>query len=288
MSDKRKTASKSTSPVRPDQSAARGSSRTAAPASPKTAGGIDISSLIVIGVVVLAVIAAAFFVYRGSMLKAELVQAREDTQKQHTEMQSQIDAANSKVRESAGQLTQLQAQVGSAKAEAASAKANAEKASRQVAALKTELEQANHQTALANANAKRAAAEAARWRAQLQAQTRAQAQPQPATPAPAKPAPPTPPAPVKHAAPTLKPLPLSVTFKEDPQFQGVTLALQNTSTASLSLTVRLASPGSKATVVQLKPDAAQEIPWLGDRLLASGDKIEIQSAGYAPVVKTAP
>jgi flagellar biosynthesis GTPase FlhF len=248
---------------------------------PKIAGGIDLSSLIVIVVVLLTIGVAVFFANRGSTLKSQLKLAQEDANKQTVQLQSQIDAAAAKVREATDQLPQLQSQADQARAEAATAKASAEKASRQTAELQVQLDQARREAADAKAKAEKNSAEAAKLRAQLEAQVTA--------PPPDKPAQAEQPAPVKPEASNLKQLPLNVAFKKAPMLDNNALAIQNTSTAGLSLTVRFSNPAaSKEFQVALEPGAAKEIGWLGAWVLASGDKIEIKSAGYETIVKTAP
>jgi colicin import membrane protein len=240
----------------------------------------------VIVVVLLAIAVAIFFAFRSSSLNSQLTQARDDARKQDVQLQSQIDAAAAKVRELTNQLARVQSEADQAKTEAASAKANAAKASSQVAELQTQLDQARRQAAEAKANAEKAAAEAAKLKAELEAQAqRARS----AAPTQDKPAPADPPARVKPEASGLKPLPLNVTFRKAPMLDGKALALQNTSTASLSLTVKFSNAAaSKEFKVKLEPGAAREMGWLGDWVLVAGDKVEIKSAGYETLVKTAP
>jgi predicted ribosome-associated RNA-binding protein Tma20 len=97
------------------------------------------------------------------------------------------------------------------------------------------------------------------------------------------------PAPAKPAASTLKQLPLNASFKKAMMLDGNALALENTSTSSLSLTVRFSNrSGSKEFQVKLDPGAVKEMGWLGAWVLAPGDKVEIESPGYESIVKTAP
>jgi hypothetical protein len=280
MSETKKTVKTSTTPIPPSQSVPRSPTKQPASPNPAAAGGVDVFSLIVIVVVLLAIVVTGFFVYRNSTLKSQLTQAQNDARKQSIELQSQVDAANGKARASADQVVQLQSQADQTKAEAASAKANAEKASSQAAELQAQLVQARREAAEAKANADKASAEAAKLKAQLQAQ---------AAPAPDKPAPAAKPAPVKPEVSSLKPLPLNASFKKAPMLDSNALALENTSAASLSLTVRFSNPtASKEFQVTLEPGAVKEMGWLGAWVLAAGDKVEIKSAGYETIVKMAP
>jgi hypothetical protein len=174
-----------------------------------------------------------------------------------------------------------------AKADVASAKAGAEKASGEVAGLRTQLDQAKRQAAEAKAGADKTAAQVTQLQAQLAALARAQAQA--ATPEPAKPAEAGQTAPVKPAVSSLKKMPLNASFKKAPMLDGNALLIQNTSTASLSLTVKFSNPsGSKEFPVTLEPGAVKEMGWLGAWVLAAGDKVEITSPGCDTIQKTAP
>jgi flagellar biosynthesis GTPase FlhF len=245
------------------------------------AGGVDVSSLIVIVVVVLAIGVAGFAVFRGNTLKSELTKA----QKQATELKAQADDAHAKARASTDQAAQLQSLADQAKADAATAKAAADKAATQAAELKTQVEQARRQAADAKAAEQKAAAELAKLQAQLQAQ--AQALAQAPTPTTSKPADPT--AVAKPVASSLKPLPVKASFKKAPMLEGNALVIESTSATSMSLIVRFSNrTASKDFPVTLEPGAVKEMGWLGAWVLASGDKVEIISAGYETLVKTAP
>jgi len=245
----------------------------------RTLGGIDLGSLIVIGVVVVAVAVTGFFIYRGGALKSELVRARGDAEKERAELQAQIKVASTKAREAADQTTQLQTQVDLAKAETATAKANA---SSQLNQLQLQLDQSKRQAAESQGKLQKLSTELAGLRAQLQ-------DPAP-TPAPVKVTAPAPaPAAVTPEPASLARLPLNVSFKKAPLGENNALALQNTSNNSLSLAVKFSNTSdSKEVQVKLDPGASREIGWLGAWVLASGDKVEIKSAGYAAIVRTAP
>jgi hypothetical protein len=251
----------------------------------RTAGGIDLASLIVIGVVVVAVAVTGFSIYRGGALKSELVRARGDADRERAELQSQIKTASAKIREAAEQTTQMQAQVDVAKTEAATAKANA---ASQVNQLQLQLDQSKRQTVEANSKVQRLSTELASLRTQLQ-ESSVSPSPAPA-PAPAKVQPaPAPAAAVNPEPANLARLPLNVSFKKAPLGDSNALALQNTSNSSLALAVKFSNPSeSKEVQVKLDPGASREIGWLGAWVLAPGDKVEIKSAGYAAIVRTAP
>jgi hypothetical protein len=244
---------------------------------------VDLSSLIVIVVVLVAVGVAVFFSYRSSSLKTQLNQAQSELQKQRTQSESEINAATAKARESSDQLVALKSQVDLAKAEAASAKANAESASNQIADLQMQRDEARRQAADAKVNAEKALAEAAKLKEQLQNQ------PPAAMPGSDKPAQTETTGPAKPEAGSLKPLPLSVAITKAPLGNGNALALKNTSTGGLALTVKFSNTnGSREYELKLAQGAAKEMGWLGDWVLVSGDRIEIKSAGYETIVKTVP
>jgi hypothetical protein len=112
---------------------------------------------------------------------------------------------------------------------------------------------------------------------------------QPEMPAAQTPAQTEQPASVASEADSGKPLPISATFKKAPMLDGIALALQNTSSETLPLTVRFSNRGgSKAYEVRLEPHTVKEVGWLGDWVLAPGDKVEVRGLGYQPIVKTAP
>lgn len=283
MSENEITVDMTSTPTASGQSGPRDQTRSAATAGRKAGRGIDLASLIVVIVVVLAVGVAAFFVYRGSSLKSQLRQARNDVQQQRARLQLRIDSAAAKARESAGQVARLQSELDLAKTAAASASANAEQASNRVAELQTQLTQAKGHAAEAEANAKKASAEVAKLKSLLQTRVQAEA------PAMQEPAQAESPAPLQPAASGLKRLPLDVSFQKAPMLDGNALALKNTSSAILSVTLRFSNRSeSKEIPVTLDPGAVKELGWLGDWVLASGDKVEIRSAGYQAIVKRAP
>jgi colicin import membrane protein len=236
-----------------------------------------------IGLVVL-VIVAAFFIYRSIALQSQFTQTRDERvqlQSRLDTVQAEVGNAEAKARELADQAAKLQSQVDQAKAEVTSAKADAEKASGDMTELQTQLVLARSQAAESKANAEKAMAKVA----QLQAQAQTQA----ATPAPDKPAQAGQSAQVKPAGSSSKPMPLIASFKKSMMLDRTALAIQNTSTANLAVTVKFSnSTSSKEFEVTLEPGAVQEMGWLGLWILASGDKAEIKSAGYETIVKTLP
>jgi hypothetical protein len=244
---------------------------------------IDLASIIVIIVVFLAAGGAAFFGYRASSLKSQLMQARSDVQKQRAALQSQIAAANAKVRESVDQLAPLQSQVDQARAEAANARANAEQLSGQITEFQTRLEQARQESDAAKVNAEKASAEVTQLKAQLKEQTSS------AVSAPDQLAQPKSSTAGRSEAAGLGQLPMNVAIKKAPIGNGNALSFQNTSAGSLSLTVKFSNQtGSREYYVKLEPGTAKELGWVGDWLLASGDRIELSAAGYDVIVKTVP
>ncbi len=257
------------------------------PPAPKPAQGKSSPLILKMGLVVLLIV-AAFFIYRSIALQSQLTQTRDEKvqlQSRLDTVQAEVGNAEAKARESADQAAKLQSQVDQAKAEVTSAKADAEKASGDVTELQTQLVLARRQAADSKANAEKAMAKVA----QLQAQAQTQA----ATPAPDKPAQIAQPAQAKPAGSTagssLKPMPLIASFKKSMMLDRTALAIQNTSTANLAVTVKFSnSTSSKEFQVTLEPGAVQEMGWLGLWILASGDKAEIKSAGYETIVKTLP
>jgi cytoskeletal protein RodZ len=276
-----------TSPSYPSSAPAR--SKPSVPPNRKVAGDVDLAFILKIGLVVLAIV-AAFFIYRSMAVQSQLTKTRNEgaqLQSQLNKLQIERDQAQTKARESSDQATRLQVQADQAKADVASAKAGAEKASGEVAGLRTQLDQAKRQAAEAKAGADKTAAQVTQLQAQLAALARAQAQT--ATTEPAKPAEAGQTAPVKPAVSSLKKMPLNASFKKAPMLDGNALLIQNTSTASLSLTVKFSNPsGSKEFPVTLEPGAVKEMGWLGAWVLAAGDKVEITSPGCDTIQKTAP
>jgi hypothetical protein len=236
---------------------------------------MDFRLLAAIVVVFLAIVGSAFFAYRASSLKSQLAQVRIDAEKQHNELQSQIGIANTKARESANQLAALKAKADKAQVEAANSLTQSEQLSGQVGALQTQLANARNDFATAKASAQKASAELAKLKTQLQNQPSAAA----------------PVADKVSQVPVVagKELPLKVTLKKAPLGNGNALTFQNSSTASLPMVAKFSNvTGSREYNLTLEAGGTKELGWLGDWLLASGDKIELKSVGYQTMVKTVP
>jgi multidrug efflux pump subunit AcrA (membrane-fusion protein) len=235
-----------------------------------------------IGFVVL-LIAAVFFVILAITMQSQLKQARNESvqlQSQLTQARDEMGKAQASAQELSGEATKLQAQLEQAKGELANAKANAEKASGEIARLQAQLERAKSEAADARANAEKASGELARLRVQPQAQP--QAQPKPIV---------VEPAPITPTAASSKEMPLSVSFRNAIVGDGKAVVLQNTSSDTLLVNVKFTDPTATTHQVYhlvLDGGAIKELGSLGAWKLGSGDRIEIESADYAPIVKTAP
>jgi hypothetical protein len=257
-----------------------------AQADPTDGQGTTMGLLFKIAFVVVLLV-AGFFIFRAISAQSQLKQVRND----NTLLQSQLDQgkgelgkAQATAQEASDEAARLKAQFAQAQGEAANAKANADKASSQVITLQAQLEQARRDAAAATAKAEKAAAEVAKLQAQAQAQMRAQPQAQP-KPAAADLAP------VKPTAANAKPMPLSVSFQKPVVGEGKAVVLQNTSSDTLLVNVKFTDRNSTASQVYhlaLDGGGAKELGALGAWRLASGDKIEIESADYAPIVAYSP
>ncbi len=251
----------------------------------KSNRGVDLVFKVGFGV---ALVVAGFFIFRTISLQPLLVQAKSD----NSQLKSQLDQAKAEsvtARANANELSdtvaQLQNQQKQLQSDTAAAKANAEKASSEVSGLQAQLRQAQSEAATAKANAQRTAGELAKLQARLQ-------QPSPVTPssAPVVVAA-APPQPVTAAAPRAKPMPVSVSFRKAEVGDGNAVLLQNTSETTLSLTATFSNPSASASKVYrlvLNSGAVKELGSLGAWKLSSGDRIQIESAGFDSVVKTAP
>jgi flagellar biosynthesis chaperone FliJ len=240
---------------------------------------------------VLVVIVAGFFIYRTVALQSQAKQAKDESEQlqvQLTQARGDFEKAQASARQLSGETAKLQSQLEQAQGEATTAKAAAEKAAAQVTGLQAVIEQARSEAATAKANALKASDEVRRLQAQLQAQTSAepQAQGKPATAEPAAAA-----APIKPMTANSRQLPVSVTFGKAPIGDGNEVAIKNTSSNPLTVTVKFTDPGatkSKEYRLVIDPGGSKELGSLGAWLLASGDKVEISGAGYDPILKTAP
>ncbi len=252
----------------------------------KSSRGIDI--IFKVGFAV-ALIVAGYFIFRTVSMQPMLVQAKSD----NSQLRTQLDEAKAEsvtARANANELTesvsQLQKQHKQLQTETASAKASAEKAAGEIATLQAQLRQAQNETAMAKANAQKASSELAKLQARLQ--------PTPAAPLPAPavatPAPPAP-APAVTAAPRSKPMPLSVSFRKAEVGDGNAVLLQNTSDTALSVTATFSNPSataSKTYRLVLNSGAVKELGSLGAWKLSSGDRVQVESSGYDPIVRTTP
>jgi multidrug efflux pump subunit AcrA (membrane-fusion protein) len=230
------------------------------------------------------VVVAGFFIYRTITLQSQLRQARDESvqlQAQVNEARAELGKAEANVRGLAEETAKLQPQLKQAQVDAATAKANAEKASAEVANMQAQLDQAKRGAAEARVNAEKASAEVARLQGQMQAQSQPESKPAQVESAPQKP-----------AAANSSHMPLSATFRTALIGSGQqALVIQNTSNDTLSVNVKFTNPGSGANKeyrLALDGGAVKELGSLGAWILATGDKIEIESAGYDPIVMTAP
>lgn len=212
-------------------------------------------------------------------MQSQLKQARNESiqlQSQSEQARGELGKAQASARELSDEAAKLQAQLEQAKGEVANAKADAEKASGEVAKLQAQLEQAKSEAADAKANAEKASDEVAKLQAQFQAQ------PKPAGAEPVR---------IRPPAANSKEMPLSVSFRKPLVGDGKAVVLQNTSSNTLSVNVKFTDPTSSTNQVyhlMLNGGAIKELGSVGAWKLAPGDKIEIESADYTPIIKTTP
>jgi hypothetical protein len=245
-------------------------------------GGTAFDALFKIGFVVVLIV-AAFFIYRTFALQSQLKQAKSE----NGQVQQQLDKARAdvgKAEANANGLSEekakLLSQLEQAKAEGAAAKADAAKAAGDLAKLQPQLERAKHEAADAKASAEKAAGDLAKLQAQIQAQSQSPSRPIVIDTTPAK-------APVA----SLRPVPVNVSFRKASVGEGKAVVLQNISGSALTVNVVFTNPtASRSKDYRLVIDAgtSKELGSLGAWLLASGDRIEIESPGYNSLVKTAP
>jgi hypothetical protein len=234
----------------------------------------------------LALVVAGYFIFSTVSMKPMLVQAKSD----NAQLKTQLDEAKAEsvtARANANELSetvaQLQKQQKQLQTDTASAKASAEKAAGEIATLQAQLRQSQNDVTMAKASAQKANSELAKLQARLQPQAAAPAPaPAVATPAAAAPA---------VAAARGKPMPLSVSFRKAEIGDGNAVLLQNTSDTTLSVTATFSNPSASASKTYrlvLDGGAVKELGSLGAWKLSSGDRIQVESSGYEPVVKTAP
>jgi len=86
-------------------------------------------------------------------------------------------------------------------------------------------------------------------------------------------------------------MPLSVSFRKAELGDGNAVLLQNTSNSTLSVTATFSNPSATASKVfrlVLDSGAVKELGSLGAWKLSPGDRVQVESSGYDPIVKTAP
>jgi hypothetical protein len=236
-----------------------------------------------IGLVVAAIV-AIFFIYRTIALGSQLKQSRTES----AQLQAQVDKARADATKAEAtarglseDMAKLQSQLELAKGETAAAKATADKATSRAAGLQGQFEQAKRETAEARASADKASAELAKLQAQLQAQQAAAKSPAAMVE----------PVSVKAPLANAKPMPVNVSFRKAEVGDGKAVVLQNTSNKSLNVTVKFSDPAatrSKEYHLAMDAGGTKELGWLGAWILASGDRIDIESTGFNSIIKTAP
>jgi hypothetical protein len=269
----------SSSPLSPGKTAQQVSAAPIimpAKAEPASTSGFRFS-LLVAGLLV------GLSIYYGFQMRAQLSRARTDNAvllAQGNQMRVELRTAKANAQASEEQRAALQSQLDQAKAAGAQAQANADKAWTDAAGLQAQLGRANRALADAKANAEKISTENAALRSQLQAQAEA---PEALSPSAM--------GLVPHIAVGTMPLPVSAVFEKASLGDGQSLSIRNLSRAALPVTVSFTHPDSsrsQAFHLVLDAGSVKELGSMGAWILASGDKIVVQSPGCASLLMTAP